>query len=63
MGVRDIDKVFQGLNLCKPSTTPQAFARLWLHETTRVFEDRLIKGHDRTVFKTIMSKHFKEATG
>lgn len=41
--LRDIAKVFQGILLTSPIsvTDTDTFAKLWLHETSRVFLDRL----------------------
>merc|ERR1712130_857951 len=41
--MRDVSNVFQGLLCCKPSTLSHIeFIRLWMHESYRVFGDRLI---------------------
>lgn len=41
---RDISKVFQGLLMVKPisANNTEGMVRLWLHESARVFCDRLI---------------------
>jgi dynein heavy chain len=54
--LRDVSKVFQGLLMAVPSacTTKDALARLWLHETCRVFHDRLISGEDKDYFKRML---------
>lgn len=51
--LRDVSKVFQGILMSKPISiqSPDNFARLWLHESFRVFHDRLINEDDRTFFK------------
>ena len=50
--LRDISKVFQGLLMVKPQSCSQAddFIRLWIHENSRVFADRLINNEDRMWF-------------
>ena len=51
--LRDISKVFQGILMVKPISahTPDIFARLWIHETSRVFMDRLTNEADRDLFR------------
>ena len=50
--LRDLSKVFQGVLMVKASNIPDADAliRLWSHESSRVFRDRLIDEDDRTWF-------------
>lgn len=45
-------KVFQGLLMVKAehADTKDKFLRLWCHEESRVFRDRLISAEDRTWF-------------
>jgi dynein heavy chain, axonemal len=52
--LRDISKVFQGLLMVRPNAVPKAddMARLWVHEVSRVFEDRLINQEDKDWFRT-----------
>eukprot|EP00742_Colponemidia_sp_Colp-10_P007071 GILJ01007591.1.p1 GENE.GILJ01007591.1~~GILJ01007591.1.p1 ORF type:complete len:2165 (-),score=376.69 GILJ01007591.1:179-6499(-) len=63
--LRDISKVFQGLLNARPRFIPNSkvFTRLWLHETSRVFYDRLISEEDRSWFKSLatelINKNFK----
>jgi dynein heavy chain len=51
--MRDIAKVIQGLMVGHPSIvcTREDMVRLWVHESMRVFSDRLIDADDRNVFK------------
>ena len=58
--LRDVSKVFQGILLTKPpkgQNTPfsvpnsTVMCRLWVHETCRVFYDRLVNDTDRNWFK------------
>lgn len=46
--LRDVSRVFQGILLARPMvhTKPEQLARLWAHETCRVFMDRLINESD-----------------
>jgi dynein heavy chain len=50
--LRDISKVFQGILMVKPNSanTPEVMTRLWMHETSRVFSDRLVSLEDRVWF-------------
>jgi len=50
--LRDLSKVFQGLLMVKPMHVPnaEAFTRLWYHELSRVFCDRLINKADKDWF-------------
>lgn len=47
----------------KSVTTPEMLARLWCHESKRVFEDRLINAEDHAWFinllKGIVTNNFK----
>jgi len=64
--LRDISKVFQGLLMVTASkcNTPTSFYRLWIHETCRVFYDRLINRDDQVWFEKkiveLVSRHFRE---
>ena len=46
--LRDVSKVFQGILMGNPSgnNDPETMAKLWIHETMRVFHDRLINNDD-----------------
>ena len=50
--LRDVSKVFQGLLMSKPIgfSSQDQFIRLWIHECSRVFHDRLISQQDRRWF-------------
>ncbi|GBF88264.1 dynein heavy chain axonemal protein, partial [Raphidocelis subcapitata] len=54
--MRDLSKVVQGLMLASPRTlgSRDQLARLWLHESCRVFHDRLTCEEDRTAFKKML---------
>jgi len=65
--LRDIGRVFQGLLLSTPNLfrgAPVKFVRLWLHECTRVFKDRLINENDLSTFSDFLmnacKKQFEE---
>jgi len=47
--LRDISRIYQGITNAdkKQITTPVALMRLWIHENTRVFGDRLIELKER----------------
>jgi dynein heavy chain len=63
--LRDISKVFQGIIKAnaKGIRDENSFIRLWLHETMRVFKDRLINTEDQQSFdnmlKQILQLNFK----
>jgi dynein heavy chain, axonemal len=48
--LRDVSKVICGICLCTKKEVPnsEVATRLWAHEITRVFSDRLISDEDRT---------------
>ncbi|KAG2448089.1 hypothetical protein HYH02_007114 [Chlamydomonas schloesseri] len=54
--LRDLSKVFQGLLMITPSTcqSKDTLMRLWLHESCRVFHDRLINNEDKEYFKKML---------
>jgi len=54
--MRDLSKVFQGLLLASPRalSSRDQLARLWLHESCRVFHDRLTCDDDRVAFKKML---------
>ncbi|RYY35898.1 hypothetical protein EON62_02155, partial [archaeon] len=62
--LRDFSRVVEGMLLSSPATVPSgaSFARLWLHEATRVFHDRLVSDDDRAwllgQLKLLTRKHF-----
>jgi dynein heavy chain, axonemal len=64
--LRDLSKVFQGINQSNPDVLPdeKALIRLWAHECERVFHDRLINEEDRGVFHVTLGElvktHFKK---
>eukprot|EP01041_Mallomonas_annulata_P002945 gene2945-5789_t len=52
--LRDLSKVFQGILMVKPKyfTDKNSVYRVWCHESSRVFRDRLINDDDRLWFNT-----------
>ena len=53
--LRDVAKVFQGILMTRTQsvTSTDSFAKLWLHECCRVFNDRLINENDRAFFRQL----------
>jgi dynein heavy chain, axonemal len=47
--LRDVGKVFQGMLMAEGRVLaePEIVVRLWLHECSRVFQDRLVNDEDR----------------
>jgi dynein heavy chain len=62
--LRDFARVIQGILLSKPAdfSAPEKMIRLWVHESFRVFYDRLIDDEDRKWFfestKDVVHKEF-----
>ena len=56
--LRDVSKVVQGILMTKPISvqTGETLARLWIHECSRVFHDRLINPPDREVFTRLLTE-------
>lgn len=54
--MRDLSKIFQGMVQMKPSqiTSRNGLLRLWCHEATRVFRDRLVNEEDRHKFDSFI---------
>ncbi len=55
--LRDMSKVFQGLLQAHPDhyDTQESMMKLWVHESFRVFHDRLVDDKDRGWFQTLVS--------
>ncbi len=53
--LRDMAKVFQGILMCEPYKISEddGYAKLWLHECSRVFADRLCTKEDVAEFQAI----------
>jgi dynein heavy chain len=60
--IRHLANVFQGLLVATPSNfpEPEKFVCLWLHESERVYGDRLVSYDDLARFKTIMQNQAKK---
>jgi dynein heavy chain len=54
--LRDLAKVVQGVLMgsAKHIDTPEKFVRLWVHESQRVFQDRMTNDTDRNWFKDLL---------
>jgi len=57
--LRDVSKVFQGICMAKTQTMNRTdkMVKLWVHETCRVFHDRLTTEEDRRYFTELVT-HF-----
>lgn len=62
--LRDVSKVFQGMMMVTSQfirEEPQ-IVKLWIHEVSRVFHDRLINDEDREWFQDLivelLARHF-----
>ena len=60
--MRDISKTIQGVCSAHPPATQNApsMLRLWWHENTRVFGDRLTTAADRTILSELLGTEMKE---
>lgn len=63
--LRDLSKVFQGLLNSTPKkiVDKNQFLRLWLHESMRVFSDRLVNNEDRAIFLELSGESMKASFG
>uniref|UniRef100_K3WLS4 AAA+ ATPase domain-containing protein n=1 Tax=Globisporangium ultimum (strain ATCC 200006 / CBS 805.95 / DAOM BR144) TaxID=431595 RepID=K3WLS4_GLOUD len=60
--IRHVANVFQGLLMAKPSTfeDPLKFALLWVHESSRVYGDRLVSAQDLHKFTSIVQQQARK---
>lgn len=60
--IRHVANVFQGLLMAKPSTfeDPLKFALLWVHESTRVYGDRLVSAQDLHKFTSLAQQQARK---
>lgn len=60
--IRHISNVFQGLLVSAPAqfTTPEKFIHLWLHESQRVYGDRLVSHEDLNKYNNITQAQHKK---
>ena len=63
--LRDLGKVFQGMLMgtTKTLATPQDVVRMWVHECSRVFCDRLVNDHDRNWFTALLRTQVETKLG
>lgn len=63
--MRDVSKVFQGILMCdrRRVQTPTAIGRLWYHEISRVFGDRLVNDDDLHWMRSLTESKLQECTG
>lgn len=56
--LRDVSKVFQGMLMGQPAqiNKPEILIKLWIHEASRVFMDRLVSDEDRFWFQDNLVK-------
>ena len=59
--LREMSRVFQGILKCTPDyfIEPMHLARLWLHESFRVYSDRLVDVADATRFEDMINRTAK----
>jgi dynein heavy chain, axonemal len=60
--IRHISNVFQGLLVSSPDQfhNPEKFVHLWLHESERVYGDRLVSYEDLTKYNNIVQAQHKK---
>lgn len=60
--IRHVANVFQGLLMAKPPTfeDPLKFALLWVHETSRVYGDRMVSTQDLAKFTSIVQQQARK---
>jgi dynein heavy chain len=60
--IRHISNVFQGLLVSAPDqfTNPEKFVHLWLHESERVYGDRLVSYEDLSKYNIIVQQQHKK---
>ncbi len=63
--LRDVAKVFQGICRASPLATrkEEDMLKLWAHECSRVFHDRLVSQQDRDIFAKIIKNKMRECFG
>ncbi|XP_054265094.1 dynein beta chain, ciliary-like [Macrosteles quadrilineatus] len=60
--LRDLANIYQGMLFCNNEciTTPGRFVRLWMHEASRVYCDKLVDHKDRDIFSKLMTENIKK---
>lgn len=63
--IRHISNVFQGLLVSEPEQfkSPEKFVYLWLHESERVYGDRLVSPEDLAKYNTLVQAQHKKVFG
>jgi dynein heavy chain len=63
--LRDFSKIVQGIVLSRPSTfrSSNDMIKLWTHEVSRVYYDRLVQDEDREVFFKFLKQSIVESFG
>jgi dynein heavy chain len=63
--LRDLSKVVQGMVQVRPGSIGgrKELARLWYHESARVFEDRLVDDADRDWFRSLAQRLLRDRFG
>ena len=63
--LRDLSNIFQGIHFANPDIfkTPLQVARLWMHESTRVYSDKFVDAADLTNFQGMLMGVTKEYFG
>ena len=61
--VRHLTNIFQGLLIAKPEAIkePDNFIKLWVHESERIYSDRLVSYDNITTYKNIVSDLVKKS--
>ena len=61
--LRDISKIFQGVCMAKTATLNRndKMMKLWIHEASRVFHDRLVSAEDKRWFTVLVVDLIKPA--
>mmetsp|Transcript_7015 Transcript_7015/g.26224 ORF Transcript_7015/g.26224 Transcript_7015/m.26224 type:complete len:4128 (-) Transcript_7015:64-12447(-) len=60
--LRDLAKIFSGVLSSNPKAlqTENDVLRLWIHESMRVFSDRLVDDHDRITFRDMLKSYLQK---
>lgn len=61
--VRHLTNIFQGLLIAKPEAIkePDNLIKLWVHESERIYGDRLVSADNLNVYKAIMADLVKKS--
>ena len=61
--VRHLTNIFQGLLVAKPEAIkePDNFIKLWVHESERIYGDRLVSYDNITTYRNIVSDLVKKS--